>query len=79
MRPTPSNGIGLGVEDGVVGVTPFPPFPLFPPFPPLVPLLLMETEPDFEKLAQVMRVLFAKWMTIDRLPKKAPMPSCVDE
>jgi hypothetical protein len=28
-----------------------------------------------EKLPQAMRVLFAKWMTKERLPKKAPTPS----
>jgi len=30
------------------------------------------------KLAQVIRVLFPKWMAIERLPKKAPIPSVVD-
>lgn len=29
------------------------------------------------KLAQVNRVLFALWMTIERLPKKAPIPLVV--
>jgi hypothetical protein len=30
------------------------------------------------KFAQVIRVLFAKWMTRDRFPKKEPMPGKVD-
>jgi len=30
------------------------------------------------KLAQVMRVVLAKWTTMERLPKKAPMPERVE-
>jgi hypothetical protein len=30
------------------------------------------------KLAHVIRVLFAKWITKERFPKKAPMPSTVE-
>jgi hypothetical protein len=34
--------------------------------------------PTIVKLAQEIRVLFAKWKVIDRLPKKEPSPGRVD-
>lgn len=39
-----------------------------------VPLQVLPAS-TFSKLAQVMRVLFPKWNTKLRFPKKAPMPS----
>jgi hypothetical protein len=33
---------------------------------------------DSIKLAQVMRVLLAKWKTTDRFPRKAPRPALVE-
>jgi hypothetical protein len=35
--------------------------------------------PTKVKFAHVIRVLFAKWKVIDRLPKKEPRPGRVDE
>ena len=41
---------------------------------PLPPTVL----PTSVKLAQVIRVVFAKWTTKERLPKKAPIPFTVE-
>ena len=51
---------------GAVGET--VPLPVL--LPPVVPL-----PPIISKLAQEMRVLLAKWNTIERFPKKLPGPS----
>ena len=34
--------------------------------------------PDIVKLAHVMRVVFAKWTVMERLPKNAPIPGRVE-
>jgi len=46
-----------------------------PPAPPLVELLVEdEVALTGRKFAQAMRVLFAKWRTMERLPMKLPRP-----
>lgn len=59
-------GLEVGEDPVGEGLYPLVPFP-------------MGAGADFSKLAQEMRVLFAKCTTIERLPKNEPRPSCVDE
>ena len=74
------NGTG---SDGVVGEV-----VLLAPAPPAVVVFVPEPDPESPEpepvsvtslmLAQARRVVSLRWITIERLPKKAPMPSLVD-
>lgn len=79
--PLPPLLVGVLAEDEPLPVEPATPLGvLLVSLLPVVPLTGTEEAPEtFWKLAQVRRVLFAAWMTTERLPKKLPRPSSVEE